>query len=208
MTSNLNAAVGCNHKSDLHFGKEMISIATVYRGADALNLQRHDNCVLLPAEQYNSPHPHPASAYGVTYGQHREYLEFDVEEHRELRACCEEWGISYSTSAWDFRAFQDICLLEIKCLSDRYGETVKSIGFSGYHLGIAALALGAEWIERHYTLDRTWKGTDHAASLEPDGVRKLARDIKNVAKAITFKHTELLPVEVEQHEKLKRNVIE
>ena len=40
---------------------------------------------------------------------------------------------------------------------------------------LPAVALGAEWIERHYTLDRTWKGTDHAASLEPDGVRKLVQ---------------------------------
>ena len=46
------------------------------------------------------------------------------------------------------------------------------IGFSGHHLGIAidiaAYTLGASTIERHYTLDRTWKGTDHAASLEPE----------------------------------------
>jgi len=51
---------------------------------------------------------------------------------------------------------------------------VKSIGFSGHHKGIAidvaAYTLGAIWIERHFTLDRTWKGTDHAASREPDGL--------------------------------------
>ncbi|MEZ5083099.1 MAG: N-acetylneuraminate synthase family protein [Bacteroidales bacterium] len=62
------------------------------------------------------------------------------------------------------------------------------MGFSGHHLGIAvdtaAFTLGAEWIERHYTLDRTWKGTaDHAASLEPDGLRRVVRDIRAVAKA-------------------------
>ena len=83
--------------------------------------------------------------------------------------------------------FEDICLLEITRLRELYADRVKSIGFSGHHLGIAvdsaAVALGAEWIERHYTLDRTWKGTDHAASLEPDGVRKLARDCRAVAKA-------------------------
>ena len=92
-----------------------------------------------------------------------------------------------------------------------YGNRVKSIGFSGHHLGIAvdsaAVALGAEWIERHFTLDRTWKGTDHAASLEPDGVRKMARDCRAVAKALTFKNQEILNIEIEQRNKLKRNQV-
>jgi N-acetylneuraminate synthase len=85
---------------------------------------------------------------------------------------------------------------------------VKSIGFSGHHLGIAAdiagLALGAEWFERHFTLDRTWKGTDHAASLEPDGLRKLVRDLRNVSKSLAYKSEEILPVEAVQRKKLKR----
>ena len=65
------------------------------------------------------------------------------------------------------------------------------------------MALGASWIERHYTLDRTWKGTDHAASLEPDGLRRLVRDLRNVAKALEYKRTELLEVEEVQRAKLK-----
>ena len=68
---------------------------------------------------------------------------------------------------------------------------------------IAALALGVEVFERHFTLDRTWKGTDHAASLEPDGMRKLARDLRNVAKALTVKSVEILPVKAAQRNKLK-----
>ena len=72
---------------------------------------------------------------------------------------------------------ENICLLEIQRLIQKYGKTVKAIGFSGHHHGIsadiAAATLGAEWIERHFTLDRTMKGTDHAASLEPDGARRL-----------------------------------
>ena len=88
---------------------------------------------------------------------------------------------------------------------------MKSIGFSGHHLGIAvdsaAVALGAEWIERHYTLDRTWKGTDHAASLEPDGVRKLARDCRAVAKALTYKSKDILDIESVQRDKLKKNQV-
>ena len=66
------------------------------------------------------------------------------------------------------------------------------------------MTLGAEWIERHFTLDRTWKGTDHAASLEPDGMRRLVRDVRNVSKALRSKYSEILPVEEVQRKKLKR----
>jgi N-acetylneuraminate synthase len=84
---------------------------------------------------------------------------------------------------------------------------VKHIGFSGHHLGIAAdvaaYTLGANIIERHYTLDRTWKGTDHAASLEPMGLRKLSRDLAAVHQALSFKATDILPIEQVQRDKLK-----
>lgn len=84
---------------------------------------------------------------------------------------------------------------------------MKKIGFSGHHLGIAvdvaAYTLGASVIERHYTLDRTWKGTDHAASLEPDGVRKLVRNLNAVYDSLTYKSEEILPIEQVQREKLK-----
>ncbi|TLV02390.1 N-acetylneuraminate synthase family protein [Dyadobacter luticola] len=103
--------------------------------------------------------------------------------------------------------FEDVCLLEIQTLKEKYGEKVKAIGFSGHHLGIAidvaALTLGAEWIERHYTLDRTWKGTDHSASLEPDGLRRLVRDLDATSKALSYKKKEVLDIEDVQREKLK-----
>lgn len=103
--------------------------------------------------------------------------------------------------------FEDICLLEINNLKNKYGDKVKQIGFSGHHLGIAvdvsAYTLGATIVERHFTLDRTWKGTDHAASLEPDGMRKLVRDLNAVHKALTYKDEEILPIEDVQRRKLK-----
>lgn len=103
--------------------------------------------------------------------------------------------------------FSDVCLMEVKRIKESYGDSVKKIGFSGHHLGIAvdvaAYTLGAEVIERHYTLDRTWKGTDHAASLEPDGIRKLVRNLNAVHDALTYKEQEILPIEAVQREKLK-----
>ncbi len=103
--------------------------------------------------------------------------------------------------------FEDVCLLDISYLKDKYGSVVKKIGFSGHHLGIAidvaAYTLGASYIERHYTLDRTWKGTDHAASLEPDGVRRLVRDLNAAYKALAYKEKDILDIEQEQRDKLK-----
>ena len=107
--------------------------------------------------------------------------------------------------------FADICLLELTRLRQLYAGRVAAVGFSGHHLGIAvdsaAAALGAEWIERHFTLDRTWRGTDHAASLEPDGMRKLARDSRAVACALTYKKEDILDIEKVQRDKLKKGQV-
>merc|ERR1712139_637444 len=103
--------------------------------------------------------------------------------------------------------FKDVCLLEIQTLVELYHHRVKAIGFSGHHLGIAvdiaAYALGAEWNERHFTKDRTWKGTDHAASLEPAGLGKLVRDLKATHTAMSYKSTGILPLEAGTRAKLK-----
>ena len=103
--------------------------------------------------------------------------------------------------------FEDVCLLELRELYNKYVGRVKFLGFSGHHLGIsvdiAAYAMGAVWNERHFTKDRTWKGTDHAASLEPAGMQKLCRDLKATWKCMTYKPTEILPIEAEQRAKLK-----
>lgn len=104
-------------------------------------------------------------------------------------------------------SFGDVCLLEISRIRKIYGNRVKTIGFSGHHLGIAvdvaAYTLGASIIERHYTLNRTWKGTDHAASLEPEGIRKLKRDLMAAYAALHYKEKEVLEVEMTQRDKLK-----
>lgn len=277
------AEIGCNHKGDFEIAKEMIQRAKVYCNADIVKFQKRNNLELLGVEGYNAPHPNPVNSYGETYGKHRDFLEFTVEQHAELKKYCEEIGIVYSTSVWELTSakeiaglhpqlikipsacnnnfemlgwlcdnyegeihlsvgmtqkamiqkivdffvekkrnqdlvlysctsgypvpFEDICLLEITRLKEQYGDLVKAIGFSGHHLGIAvdiaAYALGAEYFERHFTLDRTWKGTDHAASLEPEGLRRLTRDLRAVEKAMTYKEVDLLDIEKVQYDKLK-----
>ena len=281
------AEIGCNHKGDIEIAKELIKIAKIFCNVDAVKFQKRNNTELLTEAQYNAPHPNASNSYGDTYGAHREFLEFDVNEHQELKDYCESIGITYSTSVWDTTSakeiaslepefikipsacnnnfdmlgwlcdhyrgeihistgmttknetdtlvnyfvekgrnkdlvlynctsgypvpFEDVCLLDITLLNQKYGDTVKHIGFSGHHLGIAvdiaAYTLGANIIERHYTIDRTWKGTDHAASLEPMGLRKLSRDLNAVYSALSFKSTDILPIEQVQRDKLKNRKV-
>jgi N-acetylneuraminate synthase len=102
---------------------------------------------------------------------------------------------------------EDTCLLEIERLKNNYKNEIHDIGFSGHHHGIAidiaAYTLGANYIERHFTLDRTWKGTDHAASLEPDGLRKLKRNLDETYKALKYKNKSILDIEKSSRKKLK-----
>ena len=277
------AEIGCNHKGDMSTAKELISIASQFCKADVAKFQKRHPRELLTEKQYNTAHPNAMHAYGDTYGEHREFLEFDLAQHRQLRDWCAEFNIKYATSVWDMTSakeisvldpdlikvgsasnthremlaficdeyageihislgmttraeedalvkfleekgragdvvlyactsgypvpFSDVCLLEIPRLRNAYGSLVKAIGFSGHHSGfaidVAAYTLGAEWIERHFTLDRTWKGTDHSASLEPDGLRRLVRNLEATHTSLHYKSPEVLPIEAVQREKLK-----
>ena len=82
--------------------------------------------------------------------------------------------------------FPEVGLNVLKTYAREFPNAV--LGYSGHEPGIAippvAVAMGARIIEKHFTLDRTWKGSDHAASLEPTGLRKLVRDIRHVEEAM------------------------
>ncbi len=134
------------------------------------------------------------------------------KEERKIVAFMKERGRAQDTVLYACTSgypvpFEDISLLEIERLRKSYGAVVKEIAFSGHHNGIAidlvAYTLGATIIERHFTLDRTWKGTDHAASLEPDGMRRLVRGLHAAQVSLTHKREEILPIEVVQRKKLK-----
>jgi N-acetylneuraminate synthase len=279
----LIAEIGCNHMGDLEIAKRFIDVASSFCEIQNVKFQKRSNRDLLPPEQFDTPHPVPTNSFGATYGEHREFLEFSLEEHRKLKDYCDERGVTYASSVWDIPSLRDIaslepaylkipsatntnlelleetcrtfggkihvslgmttraeeaqmmalfrdhgrvgdvvlyactsgypiqpaeaCLLEIPRLVEAYGHEVEAIGYSGHHNGIsidtAAFTLGATYIERHFTLDRTWKGTDHAASLEPDGMRRLQRNLVQSAEALTPKPEEILPIEVPQRAKLK-----
>ena len=81
---------------------------------------------------------------------------------------------------------KDMNLNVINAYLREFPEAV--IGISDHDNGIAmslvAYVLGARVIEKHFTLNRSWKGTDHAFSLEPEGMRKLCRDVHRAAVAM------------------------
>ena len=277
------AEIGCNHMGEMNIAKELIDLAKS-SGAEYIKFQKRNNKELLTKEQYETPHPVAKNSYGDTYGAHREYLEFDVIQHKELKEYCDSIGVIYSTSVWDVTSAKemitfepeflkvpsacnnnfemlkilrdefkgqvqisigmttkdeveeiveffeqknqaksrlliysctsgypvpacDVSLLEINWLYEKYDSRVNEIGFSGHHLGvaldIAAYTLGARWIERHFTKDRTWKGTDHGASLEVDGLKELVENLNDVYVALNYKNSEVLPIEQVQRDKLK-----
>ena len=93
--------------------------------------------------------------------------------------------IAHSTSAYPCPP-AELNIRMVNTLSRLYPET--PIGYSGHETGlattIAAVASGACFVERHFTLDRAMWGSDQAASVEPQGMHKLVRDIRDVELAL------------------------
>jgi N-acetylneuraminate synthase len=102
-------------------------------------------------------------------------------------------------------AYGDLNLRAMASLKARLGVPV---GYSGHETGlsstIAAVALGASVVERHVTLDRAMWGTDQAASLEPNGITRLVRDIRLVESAMGDGVKKVQPSEVPVMKKLRR----
>ena len=76
----------------------------------------------------------------------------------------------------------------------------------GLSTTVAAVALGATYVERHITLDRTMWGTDQAASVEPQGLRKLVKDIRAVERALGDGVKKVYDSEIPSRDKLRGGV--
>ena len=218
-------------------------------------------------------HPDPKNAFGSTYGEHRMALEFTPEQHAELKYCCEENGVIYSTSVSDFESLKAIDALHpeyvkipssrnlkwkwtadmlrqhfvftrqwhISCgMSDAQSvheirnkwpkdsifylctsaypitdfqsrlALIQSMGFQGWSshspdilLEPVAVGLGAQYIEKHFTLDRSWKGTDHRVSIEPADLKQMVLNINRVAEAMSVTTFDLMECEVPAMLKLR-----
>jgi sialic acid synthase len=246
------AEIGHNHQGDLQKCKEMFDAAK-WAGASAVKLQKRDNKALYTEEFYNSPY-NSENAFGRTYGEHREALEFNREQYLELQDHADRLDLTFFATAFDIPSVDFLAALGmpaykiasgdltnfplllhvaklsmpvvlstgggsledveaavsacnpaalLQCTSGypaKYEELNLNVlatfrerfdcvvGYSGHDNGIAmsvaAYALGARIIEKHFTLDRAAKGTDQAFSLEPIGLRKLIRDLKRTRVAL------------------------
>lgn len=248
------AEIGSNHQGSVQTCKEMIRQAKL-AGCDSVKLQKRDNRSLYTPEQYARPYD-SENSFGRTYGEHREALEFNLAQYRELKDYAESIGIVFFATAFDkpsvdflmqvgVPAFKiasfdvrntalityaasmglpmivstgsateaDVldawkamgsngallhCTSQYPCppeslnlaaitqMRETYPFTV--IGFSSHFAGISmplvAYTLGARIIEAHFTLNRAMKGSDHAWSLEPDGMRRLVRDLRRARLAL------------------------
>lgn len=99
---------------------------------------------------------------------------------------------------------EEINLRAIPLLAERYELPV---GYSGHEVGlattVAAVALGAQLVERHITLSRAMWGSDQAASVEPEGFRRLVRDIRTVELALGDGIKRVYPSEAANAEKFR-----
>jgi N-acetylneuraminate synthase len=278
------AELACNHNGMIETAEEMIDEASIH-GAFAVKLQKRDlkTWALHKPDVYLAPHPNPKNSYGTTYLEHREFLEFDIDQHKYLKGYAENKGVAYISSVFDLPSAKQIAKLnpiaikipsaannnyemlewlaenysgeihvssgmttraeleeavsvlssrkrlqdtvlyhcvsgypvpydkiylpEIVDLKKRYGSELKAVGFSGHHHGIVpdlvAFSLGATVIERHFTLDRNMKGTDHIASLEPEELGRLVDGLNVVDEALLNKPAQILDIEKDNRKKLK-----
>jgi sialic acid synthase len=251
------AEIGHNHQGSLETAKRMFRVAE-YCGADAVKLQKRDNRTLFTEELFNKPYENENS-YGVTYGAHREALEFGREEYIELQAYAHDLGLEFFATAFDRpsvdfledldvpaykvasadirnvpllrhlaetgkpiiistggaslddvrRAYrivrsgtEDVAVLQCTAgypaaweeLDLKVIETYRAmfpgavVGLSSHDNGIAiplaAFMLGARVVEKHFTLDRAMRGSDHSFSLEPQGLQKMVRDLRRARIAL------------------------
>jgi sialic acid synthase len=274
------AEVGHNHQGDVEKAKRLLHDAKEC-GANAVKLQKRSNRTLYTRAYFDQPYDNEFS-FGSTYGEHREALELDADEYRELQRCARELGITFFATAWDFEsadllaeldvpafkiasgdllntplqrhvaqfgkpiflstgggAMEDVeravdaitavndqlCVLQctasypaatedlnlrvIATLRDRFPELVVGLSDhqSGISMALVAYMLGARVIEKHFTLDHALKGTDHAFSLMPDGLRKLVRDLRRIEPALGDGVKRPLPVEQKPLEKMGKKLV-
>lgn len=274
------AEIGHNHQGDLEKAKELFKTAKEC-GVDAVKLQKRDNRSLYTEEMYHRFYDN-RNSFGKTYGEHREFLEFEKAEYVELQQFAAELGLTMFATAFDLksadfladlempaykiasgdlrnipllkyvagfdkpmivstgggtledvqRAYDAImpinsqlCIMQCTAaypasheeLNLRVIETFRkqfpdiTIGLSDHENGIAmamvAYVLGARVLEQHFTLNHTWKGTDHAFSLEPIGMRKLVRDLRRARQALGDGVKRVYPSEVSPIMKMGKKLV-
>ena len=110
------------------------------------------------------------------------------EEIEVCVAACRPDVIMHTNSTYPCPV-EDLNLRYIEHLRAKYPSA--EIGYSGHEYGLvtsfAAVAMGVQWVERHITLDRTMWGSDQSSSIEPSGLIKLVKGIRDIEKATQYK---------------------
>lgn len=127
------------------------------------------------------------------------------EEIEQCIEACNPDVIMHTNSTYPCKS-EDLNLRYIEWLKNKYPS--KEIGYSGHEYGLvttyAAVPLGVTWIERHITLDRNMWGSDQLSSVNPDGLIKLVKGIREIEEAIQY---EPAPRRQFEGENLKRNTL-
>ncbi|MFD7028485.1 N-acetylneuraminate synthase family protein [Streptomyces sp. NPDC059917] len=137
-------------------------------------------------------------------------LSTGMSTPRQIRHAVEVLGsdnilLCHATSTYPAKA-EELNLRVIGTLREEYPNV--PIGYSGHETGLqttlAAVALGASFVERHITLDRAMWGSDQAASVEPGGLQRLVRDIRTIEAALGDGIKRVYPSELAPMKKLRR----
>ena len=137
-------------------------------------------------------------------------MSTEEEIEQCVRNCCPDI-IMHTNSAYP-SPLNELNLNYINWLKEKYKKEHRlphiQIGYSGHEYGLvttfAAVALGATWIERHVTLDRTMWGSDHVASVEPAGMMKLIKGIRDIEKSLgTLEPRKILGSELSKRKSLR-----
>jgi N-acetylneuraminate synthase len=127
----------------------------------------------------------------------------------DIRAAVEVLGrdrlvLTHSTSTYPCPPDQ----LNLRMIQTLRAEFDLPVGYSGHEVGlpttVAAVALGAGYVERHVTLDRSMWGSDQAASVEPEGVMRLIKYIRTAERALGDGVKQVYPSELEAAARLRR----
>lgn len=104
--------------------------------------------------------------------------------------------------------YHDLNLQVIEVYKKEFHEAI--IGYSGHDNGILASViaymLGATVIEKHFTLNHSWKGTDHKFSLQPEGLRKQVRDLRRVDISLGTRKKQFLDFEKDARIKMGKGI--
>ena len=118
----------------------------------------------------------------------------------------DNWGVLHCNSSYP-ADLEELNLKVIQAYRSYLSFRDHPIGYSGHEPGlaptVAAVALGADMVERHITLDRTMWGSDQAASVEPQGFARLVRDIRAVEMALGNGHKVMYDSEIPARDKLR-----